>query len=116
MVSQKWIFSKNRRWSIVSLLFAATLINYLDRAAYAGASPLVAQGLAGLARSLVAFSGPGLALQEANPVVPVPLHRFSHQIRESSHLAANVRWRDSPFINENHAAVVRSCYGPSFEQ
>jgi hypothetical protein len=57
-----------------------------------------------------------LALQEAHPVVPVPLHRFSHHVRKSSHLAANVRWRDSPFINENHAAVVPSCFGPSFEQ
>jgi hypothetical protein len=65
MVSQKWIFSKNRRWSIVSLLFAATLINYVDRAAYAGASPFVAQRLAGLARSLVAFSGPSSARMQA---------------------------------------------------
>jgi MFS transporter, ACS family, D-galactonate transporter len=46
MDSQKWIlsdFSKNRRWSIVSLLFAASLINYLDRAAISFALPLISK-------------------------------------------------------------------------
>jgi MFS family permease len=36
-------FSKKRRWSIVGLLFAASLINYLDRAAISFALPLIAK-------------------------------------------------------------------------
>jgi ACS family D-galactonate transporter-like MFS transporter len=35
--------SDNRRWSIVSLLFAASLINYLDRAAISFALPLISR-------------------------------------------------------------------------
>jgi hypothetical protein len=31
----------NRRWSIVGLLFAASLINYLDRAALSFALPVI---------------------------------------------------------------------------
>src|SRR6201997_3758403 len=34
-------FSNMRRWSIVSLLFAASLINYLDRATISFALPLI---------------------------------------------------------------------------
>ena len=36
-------FSHNRRWWIVGLLFAASLINYLDRAAISFALPLIAR-------------------------------------------------------------------------
>jgi len=36
-------FSNNRRWSIVILLFAASLINYLDRAAISFALPLISK-------------------------------------------------------------------------
>jgi ACS family D-galactonate transporter-like MFS transporter len=36
-------FSNKRRWSIVSLLFAASLINYLDRAAISFALPLISK-------------------------------------------------------------------------
>ena len=35
--------SKNRRWSIVGLLFVASLINYLDRAAISFALPLISR-------------------------------------------------------------------------
>jgi ACS family D-galactonate transporter-like MFS transporter len=35
--------SDNRRWSVVSLLFAASLINYLDRAAISFALPLISK-------------------------------------------------------------------------
>jgi ACS family D-galactonate transporter-like MFS transporter len=35
--------SENRRWSIVGLLFAASLINYLDRAAISFALPLISK-------------------------------------------------------------------------
>src|ERR1700756_175806 len=36
-------FSNKRRWSIISLLFAASLINYLDRAAISFALPLISR-------------------------------------------------------------------------
>ena len=36
-------FSNKRRWSIVILLFAASLINYLDRAAISFALPLISK-------------------------------------------------------------------------
>src|ERR1700740_1999560 len=36
-------FSNKRRWSIVGLLFAASLINYLDRAAISFALPLISK-------------------------------------------------------------------------
>lgn len=36
-------FSNKRRWSVVSLLFAASLINYLDRAAISFALPLISR-------------------------------------------------------------------------
>src|SRR5246500_6037913 len=35
--------SNRRRWSIISLLFAASLINYLDRAAISFALPLISK-------------------------------------------------------------------------
>src|SRR5215470_4557238 len=36
-------FSNKRRWSVVSLLFSASLINYLDRAAISFALPLISR-------------------------------------------------------------------------
>src|SRR5499433_3123319 len=36
-------FSNKRRWSIVGLLFAASLINYLDRTAISFALPLISR-------------------------------------------------------------------------
>jgi len=36
-------FSKTRRWAVVGLLFAASLINYLDRAAISFALPLISK-------------------------------------------------------------------------
>ncbi len=38
-------FSNKRRWSVVSLLFAASLINYLDRATISFALPLISRDL-----------------------------------------------------------------------
>src|SRR3954471_15011571 len=35
------IFSNSRRWTVVGLLFTASLINYLDRAAISFALPLI---------------------------------------------------------------------------
>jgi MFS family permease len=37
--------SNQRRWTIVGLLFAASLINYLDRAAISFALPLISKDL-----------------------------------------------------------------------
>src|SRR5437868_13907721 len=36
-------FSNTRRWAVVSLLFSASLINYLDRAAISFALPLISR-------------------------------------------------------------------------
>ena len=41
-----WTLSKARRWSIVSLLFASALLNYLDRATIAVALPVISAELA----------------------------------------------------------------------
>jgi MFS transporter, ACS family, D-galactonate transporter len=45
MEAHKWIspLSKKRRWPIVSLLFVASVINYLDRAAISIALPLISR-------------------------------------------------------------------------